>query len=181
MKKAKLYIVGLKDPIELEPEEAKVAQDLIADFTADPMTPFSIEGIWTGKKRDMKYVLFDDDKSVRYNRDIMMMTDSEAKIFEREIAPYASMSKQKFKKPMYAREFWLRALGLIKLEFHERVTDDKKKHYTLFIKAVNGNRLPEYDAATRKYERYSAWRSRNDYVEGKKVEGLEKLAKGMRV
>lgn len=55
---AKLHIVGLKEPIYLSDEEGKLAESLIADTTKASQTPFSIEGIWTGTKRDMKFVTF---------------------------------------------------------------------------------------------------------------------------
>ena len=56
--KSFLYVRGMKEPIELSMIEGQAAEQLIAS-PAPSDTPFSIQGVWTGKKSEMKYVTFD--------------------------------------------------------------------------------------------------------------------------
>jgi len=62
--KAKLYIRGLSEPVELEEGEGVAAQALINDNYRSKDTPFAIEGVWSGHKSDMRYVLFEKESYV---------------------------------------------------------------------------------------------------------------------
>lgn len=56
MRKGLLFIKGLKDPIDLEEHEAVEADRFIVNKAVPKDTPFSIVGIWTGTKGDMRFV-----------------------------------------------------------------------------------------------------------------------------
>ncbi len=58
MKKAKLFIKGKKESIELSEIEGRSIEQLIIDVNRTKDTPFSIPGIWTGTKGDLRYVEF---------------------------------------------------------------------------------------------------------------------------
>lgn len=83
--KALLYVRGDKDPIELEEAEAKAAEALIGDASRTPDTAFSIQGVWTGKKADMKFVKFPKVEPKYEDWKIEPMTKAEAEAFEQEI------------------------------------------------------------------------------------------------
>jgi hypothetical protein len=86
---AQLFIRGMKDPIRLSDEEGKIAEGLIADPSKPRETPFRIEGVWTGTKGDLRYVVFekkeeprpayDPDKEDRERRARMANWSPEAK------------------------------------------------------------------------------------------------------
>lgn len=76
--RALLYVKGIKEPFHLTGEEGKAAEKLIADSLYPSDTPFSVEGIWTGLKRDMRYVTFEREIEYREN-EVKPLTPEEQK------------------------------------------------------------------------------------------------------
>lgn len=83
--KAQLFVKGMREPVELEPQEAKAAQLLIDDASRPDDTTFSVEGVWSGHKADMKFVVFPKVEQVSGMRFVEPMTKAEAEVFEAEI------------------------------------------------------------------------------------------------
>jgi len=74
---ASLFIKGIKEPIALSDEEGKIAEGLIADNSKDRSSVFSIPGVWTGTKGEMRYVTFQKERTYSQNPDDVPLTPEE--------------------------------------------------------------------------------------------------------
>lgn len=168
--KARLFIRGMKDPVELEREEAVAAQALISDSTKDPKTPFSIEGVWGGTKADMKFVVFPPNEEDLFdNGSVEPMSESEAGVFDVEIDPYRLEATVRGYLPAFWDFFYLRGKKSIRLEEYEG--EPGKKSLTCIV--LSPELYREHNA---RVERYKMFKAKKEFAEKKRLEGLEKLA-----
>jgi hypothetical protein len=169
MSKAKLFVRGAGvEPIELEPEEAEAAQKLIGDATKPNDTPFSIEGVWSGKKADMKFVVFPKkEQEVKYER-VEAYSKQEAEDFDKEYLPFKEQAKKEGYNSAQGVWLWLESIGAVRLERWEH--EKTGKHLTPFVR-------PEpYEAAMKRLERRDAYHDKVAYAKAKEMEELEKMA-----
>lgn len=171
--RASLYIRGLKDPIELEEEEANVAQNLIQDATKPNDTPFVIEGIWAGKKADMKYVMFPKEDKRSYSSPIDPMGEVEAIEFEIEITPDRKKSEEIFGHRGSWEMFFCERRGATRVEITE-IPDRGIKTHQIYVQDPVLFVLLQKQAA-----RYGAWKSKKDYIEEMRVKELEKMSESV--
>lgn len=168
--KAKLYIRGAgagSEPIELEVEEALAAERLIGDATKPKDTPFSIQGVWSGTKADMKFVVFPKKESVGSYQKIEPMTKEEAVLFEKEFEPFKKKAKEEGYRSYNDVLLWLESLGAVALK---RSESDGQKHLS---PAVH----PElYVPSMARFDAYGAYRDKVAYAKQQELKELEKLA-----
>ncbi len=192
--KALLFVKGMKEPIELEEQEAKAAQRLLSLSSQPNNTPFSIEGVWTGTKGEMKYVMFPRGEKVNaYRERPSAMTKEQAEKFEKEIwqdkrkafkvfgatkllrsGEYLSML---FKWP----EFFYERRGAIRLEI--LTTGFSSKHLKWYMKDADllgklEDEVESYWAYTRKRD---ALNSARDKQWDKMAEEMGHLTANMRI
>src|SRR3990167_8085800 len=133
--KSKLYVRGLKEPIDLEMDEALAAQSLISDSSKASDTPFSIENVWTGKKADMRFVVFPGREDEHSQRTIIAMTEDEARMFESEIAQYKQEAvREGFKENNWLR-FWFKGKGVVRLVL--TTLSPGKRDIQMFVRDTN--------------------------------------------
>ena len=86
MKKAKLYLKGKREPIELTEEQGLKAKAVKEDSTILNSENVSLaDGLWTGEKGDIRYVMF--EVVPEYNK-FTKFTSQELEDFEQELNPY---------------------------------------------------------------------------------------------
>lgn len=177
--KAKLFVRGLKEPVELENDEALSAQDLIGDSTKTNDTAFSIEGVWTGKKGDMKFVIFPKVEKAPVYSKIEAMTKEEADAFEKDIVQdkvkaveVYGLNKQREPRDYKWREFYLQRYGAIKLR---HVTSPIGIIVPIWT-AVDSDLMLDMEKKIESYWEYTRVR---DFKEAKQDEHYEKLAEQM--
>lgn len=174
---AKLFVKGMKEPIELEHEEALAAQALIGDPAKSDDTIFSIEGVWSGKKREMRFVVFDKKEQGSYSaKEVIAMTKEEAEKHEAEVKPYEQTAIENGFKPFCAFEFFMQAKGAIVLDIFSMPTAPEFKSFQVKIRDLDAYRI-----LCAERERYLKYRSRVEYAKKKDLEGLDALAEQMSV
>lgn len=88
-KKAELHIRGLKEPISIDADIASAVSAMLKNATIDGNTPVDFPGIWSGSKKDIKYVMFPKNPHEdAWARKIEPMSGAEATAFEKKIKPY---------------------------------------------------------------------------------------------
>lgn len=167
--KAKLFVRGI-DPIELEVDEALAAQALIADATKSKDVSFSIEGVWSGKKADMKFVVFPkkEDPAVEAVFEEMNKTDADA--FKAEFQPFVEKAKAEGYGAHQNVLLWLESKGAVTLK---RFETNGKKHLSHAV-------IPEaYKASMKRFDAYRAYQEKVAYAKFKEAQELEKMAAQM--
>jgi len=168
--KAKLYIRGA-DPVDLEEDEAKGAETLIADASKPKDTPFSIEGVWSGTKADMKFVAWQKDESSKEFIPALAYTKEEAEAFDKEFVPFIEKAKTEGYKSYDAMPLWLESLGCVRLSRWEG--KDGRKFFTT---AIASHMITPYNEALARKERRDAYYSKVAFAKKKETEALEKMA-----
>lgn len=113
--KAKLYIRGMKEPKDLTHAEGKEAERIIADVMVVPETPFIIEGIWSGKKADMKYV--DWERENQYNEKIeSKISDEDFEQIKNEVEEAKHSAVSQGFKDFYYKDFWFKSKNVVRLD-----------------------------------------------------------------
>lgn len=122
--KALLYTKGDKEPIELEENEAKGAEKLIADASKLPNTAFSIPGVWTGTKADMKFVKWPKKELSSVPNILSPMSDTEVIEFTKKLDAAKQQAVMVFGqgKEHRWRDFYFEHVGAWRLELHKVVT-----------------------------------------------------------
>lgn len=86
MKKAKLYLKGVRTPLELTEEQGLKAKLVKEDPTILNSTNVTLaDGLWTGEKGDIRYIMFE---TVVDYKDSNNFTSYELKEFEKELESY---------------------------------------------------------------------------------------------
>jgi hypothetical protein len=96
--RAKLYIKGLKEPKELTYFEGRAAEGLIVS-NSPPDTPFSIQGVWSGHKADMRHVDWDKPEKRSTETPEAVVTDKQREAIALKIDETSK---------------WLKSRGIIK-------------------------------------------------------------------
>ncbi len=167
--KAKLFVRAMTEPIQLSEEEARVAQAFIADGAKTPDTPFVIEGVWAGKKADMRFVVFERKEEGNAFAKVDPMLETDVPSFEAEIEPYKAEALAKGFGPYYWREFWLQGKGALSLGL-------SGKSIQRFVK--NAQLYKELD---HKADTYAMHKKHKEFGEAKKLEGYDEMANQMSV
>lgn len=166
--KAKLYLKGDKEPVELSFAEGKSAQIFIADKSIEDSTTFSIEGVFTSKKLDMRFVKFEKDDAVQ-EKEQVVMTDIGFKDMQQEILQAELEAEFEGFKKYQAEDFWYQEKKVLRLEF--KLNHAKERYYDrMIIDPVAYTRLQNL------MEVYKQRIAKRDFVEKKEIEHLEKLA-----
>lgn len=171
MSKPKLYIRSLKEPIELETDEASGIEAILGDETKDNDSHIIIEGVWSGKKKDIRFVQWprvekDPNRDIRK---VPAMTDDQAKAFEARIFPYQMQAEASGLGTYRWPEFYVQGMGAIRLEATEV---GKKVHLTTYV------RDPEmYGIYLEEIESYIKWKDRKEYGERMRLQELDEMAK----
>jgi|SRR6185436_16948964 len=166
--KAKLFVRGMKEPVELEADEATAAQNLIADATKDTKTPFSIEGVWSGTKAEMKFVVFPKkDEPDQYQGKVEPYSKAEAEAFEAEYQPFVEKAKAEGYKMKDGELFWLEHIKAVRLE---RLELPSGKSLQVYV------RPGPYQEAMARKERFDAYKDRVAYAKNAEMQELEKMA-----
>lgn len=166
--KAKLFIRGTKEPIELDVDEARIAEALIADTTKPKETPFSIQGVWTGKKEDMKFVTFPTKEQPKIEEDIMSI--EEALEFSKEMEEFKRKAVSLGVNANNAIVLWAESKGACKTEVLKNWEGKKYLEW----KDNKDNKL-----VNQVWNKIYAWERRMSlisFAEAKKNEELEKMA-----
>lgn len=160
--KAKLFVKGTKEPIELEVDEAKIAEALIADPKQPRDTPFSIEGVWTGKKEDMKFVVFPVKEKEKVEDE--ELTQAEFSLMEKEMA-ICKAKAVAMKIPLYNTQIlWLATKGAVKAEVR-RILDYK-----------DSPNLDLVNNCWKKIYAYERFQKAREFGQGKRDEQLDQMA-----
>jgi hypothetical protein len=168
-----LYVKGLKEPIELEELEGKAAQALISDATKPNDTPFVIEGVWAGKKGEMKFVMFPKEDVRHYSGAIEPMAEVEAVEFEIEIAQDKKKSEEVFGHKGFASLFYYERQKAIRLE----IIDIPDRGIKTFQIHVHDPAL--YMILEKQFEKYSSWKSKKEFGEKKRIEEFDKMSESV--
>lgn len=179
--KAKLYVKGLSEPIELTVAEAEAAQKLIADPSAPAGTPFAIEGVWAGTKWEMKFVVFprDDRSSAARGERVerKAMEEREATAFEESWQkPAIRDAISAGCKPYQWRDFFLKRRGVATLQVHDHPTaeyPDMKR----ITRTIVGSRLADYHKLDQEADRFCAWLAERQYAERGRLRQLDEMSK----
>lgn len=92
MKIAEIFISGMKYPIKVEEKEGKRIQSILnreeqyANIGREDT--INIGRLWTGKKKDVKYVNFINHSTVQEQNNKISFSEEEMESFEKEIRPY---------------------------------------------------------------------------------------------
>lgn len=160
------------EPIELEPEEAQAAQKLIGDPAKPKDTPFSIEGVWSGTKGDMKFVVFPKKEEDQYKskEHIEPMTKQEAEEFEKRYLPFVAQAKAEgYKAPhIVAEALWMESMGAVTLTRWEHPKTGKQVDMAV--------RPVQYKEAQHIRDRWKAYRAKVEYADKMRTAELERMA-----
>lgn len=100
MRKALLYIKGLKEPVEFTEEEGISAEQMMVNAEIPNEALFSIENVWTGHKGDMKHVVWIKQRDYR--------------VEEEEEKPLTPEEQARVDKARKETGDWLKEKGIIK-------------------------------------------------------------------
>lgn len=171
--KPKMKVRGLREYIELEHLEAMAAQALKSDTSKPDSTPFSIEGVWAGTKGDISFVVFpkkEEKKKEEVSEFIKPMSDEDArdfkKVYEKAEKDAVSVGVSR----LYWKDFYLQDIKAVRLDIFDSVAA-KKKVYSITVLDTT-----LYQTASRLADRYSLWKGKQEFIEKKKLEGLQELA-----
>lgn len=162
--KAKMFIKGLREPIELEKNEATVAQALKSDINQSNETPFTIKDVWSGTKGDIKYIIFPDKEKIF--EAVRPMSDEEAKEFEKIVKECRAVAEKKSLKSYFWDDIYLENKGAVSLDIQNR------SNGTIGVERIisNPNLYTKYEEIV---ERYKLWLGKKEFVEKNKIEALE--------
>lgn len=162
--RAKLYINGMKEPKELRFTEAKEAERIIADVMIVPETPFIVEGVWSGKKKDMRYVDWEADNSHEEGEEIVI-TDLEFQEIAKEFEVARLVASRGGFDSSYYKDFWFQLKGAIRLDI--KLNWNNEKYYSVMVRDPQ-----KYIKAQKLLDAYD----RKNYGKLKEEERLEKMA-----
>lgn len=172
-----MYITGEREPVYLEPEEARMIDELLADIEVSPDTPVAIENVWSGKKKHIKYIKYPrPEKSYPddFAGNLEPMDKATAEQFEKRIYPYqlecelAGFGTSKW--PV----FYMQSQGAVRIELSEKkkVHGFPRRHH--LVEVVTDPNL--YHILQKEVARYYLFLDRKQYAEKKRLEELEALA-----
>lgn len=174
--RAKLKIVGKKEPVDLSYLEGKAAERMILDSTLPLETVFAIEDVWTGRKRQMDYVDFYKEDSASTKKEDLKFDAGDATAFEEEIKEYLN---EKGSLTM-EREFDLLCeWGLIRMK--KKKPEGENITVTDFDFAIYTKSLKEYENLCERISAWKQWKGRKEFGENKRMEGYEELAAQMSI
>lgn len=172
--KAQLYVKGMREPIELEVQEGNAAQRLIADAAMPLNTPFSIEGVWTGTKAEMKFVSFPKEEERSYSKGYAAaMSREQAIAFFKELKPFREQAVSEGFHAYDGEFFWLQAQGAIRLTLRGEDGKNVPSLYGHGTTIVDTKKLEE---AEHRLEAYKAYVDKVSYAKRKESEALEATA-----
>jgi len=166
MTRSKLFVRSHRDPIELEYDEAKAVDALLRDVSKPNNTPFSIEGVWSGTKGEMKFVIFGEKEYEQKN--INALDEEEGKRFEAMLLPYRKQSQEELGNEFYSKDFWLQSKGFIRLDVWENGKG--------FSTVVNGDTIPQYEETLEFLARYDMWQAKKYYAKKMEEKRLQEMA-----
>lgn len=159
---AKLFVRGMKEPVELTDEEGNAAQALLSDSSKGRDTAFVIEGVWAGNKGDMKFVVF--GKKEIEKKTIEAMPDSEAKLFEKELESFRNKAVELGLQEYNYDVVWQQEKGAIRLEIQDGM-------YTVYVRDV-----VLFAELERKISSYKLTKQKWDFAKRKQDDHLERIA-----
>jgi hypothetical protein len=168
--KAKLYIKGLREPIEVDPEEGIEAQRVITDPKVSKDTPFSIENVWTGTKFDMKFVVFPEKEQTFDSPVFSVMSKTEYAAFNKELEPFRKEAVRAGWKEYEGDLFWMQSKGAIK------ISERKGTYVSLYRDCVSVSDPIKFKDADAKIDSFNAYRDRIAYAKAKDLAGLAAIA-----
>ena len=171
--KPKMKVGGLREYIELEEIEARAVQLLKSDVTKPDSTPFSIDGVWSGTKGDIKFVVFPkkEKEIISSNaKESRTMTDEDAKEFETEYKESVKLAESKGVSGIFWLDFYLEKEDAVRLDFSVAKHTGMKYWNQVITNVYN-------------YERYSAlagsytnWKAKKEWAEKNILKNLEETA-----
>lgn len=171
MSKPKLWVRSLKEPIELEPNEASGIEAILGDEAKDNDSHIIIEGVWSGKKKDIRFIQWpkSERKSDKESKGgIPTMTDGQAQVFEDKIFPYQMQAEASGLGTYRWTEFYCQGMGAIRLEAKEV---NKTIHLVTYV------RDPDmYQVFLEEIDSYLQWKAKKEYGELMRAKQLEEMA-----
>jgi len=168
--KAELHIRGLKDPIQIDADIAATISGTLKNSAVDDNTPIVLEGVWSGKKKDIKYVLFPKQQNVdAWAKKIEAMSGAEARIFEQKILPYKLEANGYGFGEYNWTLFYLQAKGAIDIQVY--VDKRNRPHLVPYVRDIHS-----YPVLQDEVEAYMLYLSKKDYAIKMTAEEYEKTA-----
>lgn len=156
----------MKEPKDITYAEGKEAERMIGDVMVVPETPFVIEGIWSGKKSDMKYVDWERENS--YNaKEEKTINEEEFVQMQYELKQAETSAVAKGFQKSCARDFWFETKGVIRLDIGTNFNTNSK-YYNVIVK--------DPQAYVKFQDRLEAFEKKRFGME-KENERLERVAK----
>lgn len=174
-KKAELHIRGLKDPIMIDADIAATISGTLKNNTVDDNTPIVLEGIWSGKKKDIKYVLFPKQGNEdAWSKKIEPMSSTESVLFEKKIYPNKIEANGygfgEYNWPL----FYMQRMGAIEIHVHK--DRFKREHLVPYVLDIS-----LYPKLQDEIDSYMLYLSRKEYAIKMSAQEYEAVAKTLAV
>lgn len=170
MSQPQLYIKGLKEPIPISREEAKLIEGLKVDDSKPFDTPVVIPDVWNGTKSDIRYIAYPPKEKSYSTSALSPMTDTEANLFEQNIPLYEQQAEELGLSKLYWTDMYIVDKGGIQVKTYD-IASSGKRSITRTI-----TNIENFEKSRDEIERYVLWKGRQEFIEKKKLEGLEELA-----
>lgn len=131
--RARLYVRGMKEPKDLTHAEGKEAERIISDVLVSADTPFIIEGVWSGKKSDMKFVDWERENSYASNKEETILSAQEYNEIDGELYECMLQAVVKGLPKSAKKDFWFESKRCIRLSM-EINGETGYKYYQVFVK-----------------------------------------------
>lgn len=168
MNKPELHIKSLKEPIYVTDNEADLIEKLMADGAKDHNYRVVIEGVWSGRKGDIRFVKWPKSEEGSVKKKIVPMTAMDAAAFESRILPYKMEAEASGFGTYRWKLFYMQAMGAIDLEYLVTRTGEHIQEVVLDIFL--------YPKLQDEISSYEAYLSKKKYAEEKQLEGYEEMA-----
>lgn len=168
-----MTIRGLREPIDLEHNEALAVQALKSDITKPDTTPFSITGVWSGTKGDIRFVTFPPKtEDAEKFKKIEPMPEKEAEDFKIIVDECRQKAEDEGYPRYYWHYFYLQKVGAVVLERKKSVNPEIGKLLDMKIRNIS-----LYQTGTEKMSRYGLYVSKIEFAEKMNLKALDNLAK----
>lgn len=169
MRTPKLYIRGMKDPKDISYNEGKKIEELLCDVMVDFETPIVIEGVWAGKKKDVKFIDWISDTNSNFKEKLEISKEDFDEITS-QIKEAEEIAEKKGFKGHY-KAFWFEIKDVARIEINKKSFCDEY-YYTILVKDPVG-----YSKAQDLFDVYEKKLNTINFAKKKEYEYLENIAK----
>lgn len=171
MSKAELHIRGLKEPIPIDSDIASAVSAMLKNSAIDGNTPVDFPGVWSGSKKDIKYVLFPKNTGEDpWAKKIEPMSGAEASIFEKKVLPHKLEANGygfgEYNWPL----FYMQSMGAVRIEVH--LDRFKREHLVPHVLDIF-----LYPKIQEEIESYMLYLSRKEYAVRMSAQEYDRIAK----